>query len=350
MLTAVYVFSFSLVISLFLTPIVRRWAIRRGILERPDPRKIQRRQKIPYLGGISVFWAFFGGLALAALSQRSFRVIENYRFLGVLLGGIIIAVLGVYDDWYGVKAKVKLLFQVIAAIVLVSFGFVINKVSGPFGGAVYLGIFSVPITIIWIVGLTNAINLLDGLDGLSSGVVALVSFVLFLAAAKTGGSPNVIILTVALMGATLGFLPYNFYPARIFLGDTGSLFLGFILAAITIEGWHKGTAAISLMVPLTAMALPLIDTGLAVFRRLLSHQKIFKPDKSHIHHRLMLLVPEQSQRSVVLRLYFLTACYGMIALSFTDPEMKGSFAVIALILVILVTVNWIKNLRIFHGS
>jgi len=350
MLTATLVFSYSLVISLFLTPIVRRWAVKRGILERPDPRKIQRKQRIPYLGGVAVFWAFFGGLALAAVSNRALWVVENYRFLGVLFGGTIIAVLGVYDDWYEAKAKTKLIFQILAAFILVSFGFVIDKISTPFGGAIYLGIFSLPLTILWIVGLTNAINLLDGLDGLASGVVTIVCFVLFLTSAKMGGNPNIPILTMALIGACLGFLPYNFYPAKIFLGDTGSLFLGFILAAITSEGWHKGTATISLMVPLAAMALPLIDTSLAIIRRLLSHQKIFKPDKSHIHHRLMLLVPEKNQRSVVLRLYFLTACYGMIAFSFTDPKMKGAFAVITLILISWVTVNWIKNLRMFDGS
>ncbi len=340
-------FVFSLMISLVLTPVVRRWAIKRGILERPDPRKIQRKERIPYLGGIAVFWAFFGGLALAAVSNRSFWVVENYRFLGIVFGGTIIAVLGVYDDWHGATPKMKLLFQFLAAVEVMFFGFIIDKVTSPLGGILYLGWWGIPVTIFWIIGLTNAINLLDGLDGLASGVVSIVSLTLFVAAVKSNGDPYLPVLTICLIGALLGFLRYNFYPAKIFLGDTGSLFLGFILAVITIEGWHKGTATISLMVPLIAMALPLLDTSLAIIRRLLSHRKIFSPDKSHVHHRLMLLVPEQNQRVVVVQLYFLTICYGMIALAFADPKMNGIYAVIALVVVSLVTLNWINKLRMF---
>jgi UDP-GlcNAc:undecaprenyl-phosphate GlcNAc-1-phosphate transferase len=186
--------------------------------------------------------------------------------------------------------------------------------------------------------MTNAINLLDGLDGLAAGVSAIASFFMFLSAVD---QHNYIIafLSFALCGACIGFLPFNFYPARIFMGNPGSMFLGFILAAISIRSFQKSTTAITLFIPVIALGVPIIDTTLAIVRRLAKKKRIFQADKEHIHHKI--LFREESQRRAVLSLYFLSACFGMIALSFRG--IKGVYAIVALIVVILVTFKWMKD-------
>jgi len=218
--------------------------------------------------------------------------------------------LGIYDDKKGAKAPVKFAVQIIAALVLLAFGYDIEKVTNPLGGQILVGWWGIPILVLWIVLLTNAINLIDGLDGLACGVAAIAGSILFFAAFSEGAF--VPILAVALSGACLGFLRYNFYPARIFLGDTGSLFLGFVLAAISIQGSFKTTAGMALALPLVVLLVPLADTVVAFFRRLFSGRHPFAADQRHVHHRLLAMGYSQAQ--AVFLIYALQINLGIIAL------------------------------------
>ena len=268
-------------------------------------------RSVPLLGGISIFIAFAVSISLAFLLSRR-RLLGGYdtHFLGLVLGSAAILSLGVYDDIKGVKAPVKLLVQMGAAVILIVCGYNMEVITNPFGGQIQIGIWGIPLTILWIVGLTNAINLLDGLDGLACGVSGIAGLILFFS--SLNGPPFMPIIAIGLVGACLGFLRYNFYPARIFLGDTGSLLLGFILAAISIQSSFKTTTGIALVLPLIALLLPIADTMITFFRRIIHKQHPFRGDRLHLHHRLMAL--GYSQKQVVGMLYLLTINLGMIAL------------------------------------
>ncbi|MFH1458946.1 MAG: MraY family glycosyltransferase [Candidatus Omnitrophota bacterium] len=242
------------------------------------------------------------------------------------------------DDIFDLNAYLKLMIQIGIALILINFGFEISIISKPTGDGLPLGILSGVITIIWIVGLINAINLLDGLDGLAAGVSGIALFFLFLAAVGMQNEP-VAIMALCLLGAILGFLPYNFYPAKIFMGNTGSMFIGLVLAVIALAGFQKRTTVFTLFVPLMAVAVPIIDTFLSIFRRILKGKPIFKADREHIHHQLF--KTEKSQTQAVLSLYFFTFCYGLIALSFSS--FTGIYAIIALVIVALATYKWLKE-------
>ena len=222
----------------------------------------------------------------------------------------MILALGAWDDWKGVKAPVKLLVQFLAAGVLVACGYRMDLVSTPFGGQISLGAWGSALVIFWVVGVTNAFNLLDGLDGLAAGVTVIAGLTIFLISA--GGPPFVPVISLALAAAALGFLPYNRYPARIFLGDTGSLFAGFILAAVSVEGSFKTATGIALMVPLVALAVPLADTGAAFIRRAVRGKNPLKGDRSHVHHFLLAL--GYSPRQAVRLLCLISLDLGMTAL------------------------------------
>jgi UDP-GlcNAc:undecaprenyl-phosphate GlcNAc-1-phosphate transferase len=194
--------------------------------------------------------------------------------------------LGIYDDIQGAHAGKKLIVQTSAAVILFFFGFEIQRISNPFGSAIHLGWLSLPITIFWLVGLSNAFNLIDGIDGLASGVAFFATSTL-LAVALFLGNILPSLFTAALAGATLGFLRYNFNPARIFMGDSGSLFLGFTIAAISIHGSEKAHAAVAILIPVVALGLPIMDTLLAIARRVYRGLPIPTADKEHIHHKLI---------------------------------------------------------------
>lgn len=330
-------FFVSAVTVLIATPIVRRLALKFGVVDRPGGRKIHRKN-MPTLGGLAIAVGFFAGTAVAFYAIPGAMDRFLLKFAGLCVGSAIIILLGVVDDVKGLKAKFKLSIQIIAAAVLISCGYTVEAVTVPFVGKVYLGVFGAIFSALWIVGITNAINLLDGLDGLAAGVSAIVSFFIFLAAVDLH-EYVVAFLALTMTGACAGFLPYNFYPARIFMGNPGSMFLGFVLSAISIVTFQKSRTIITLFVPIIALGIPIIDTFLAIARRIYKKRHIFQPDKEHIHHKL--LFREESQRRVVLTLYFLSTCFGMIALSFRG--IKGVYAIIALVIVVLVTLKWIKD-------
>jgi UDP-GlcNAc:undecaprenyl-phosphate GlcNAc-1-phosphate transferase len=219
----------------------------------------------------------------------------SQQVMGLLIGSTVIVAVGILDDLYQLAAKVKLVGQIVAAATLLFFDIRIDWVMNPFSGElIYFEWLAIPITIFWIVGLTNTVNLIDGLDGLAAGVSTIAALSIFFIAADMGNMV-VAMLLVSLAGSAIGFLRYNMNPARVFMGDTGSMFLGYVLAAVSIIGAVKSAATIALIVPIVALGLPILDTAFAILRRKLSGEPIFKPDKGHLHHRLLAMGLSQKQ-------------------------------------------------------
>lgn len=324
----VVAFIAALVVSICTTPFVKKLAIRVGAIDIPkDDRRVHTRP-IPRLGGLSIYLAF----TIAVLLLVPFST----KLIGILSGATLIVVLGFIDDIKPLPAKVKLVFQFIAAIVLVTSGVKVEWVTNPFDkidGMFHLGVFSAPVTIFWIVGVTNTLNLIDGLDGLAAGVASIASLSLLIVSIINGHT-TVVVMTAALAGASLGFLPYNFNPAKIFMGDAGSTFLGFILAAISIEGAIKGATALAIGIPLLVLGLPIFDTAFAILRRLANGKPIMQADKGHLHHRLLAM--GLSQRQAVFTLYAISAFLGVGAIVLTQGNPVKSNAVLGFVVVTVI--------------
>jgi UDP-GlcNAc:undecaprenyl-phosphate GlcNAc-1-phosphate transferase len=326
-------------IAFVATPLVGRLALAVGAVDRPNARTVSQRARMPLLGGLAVALAFVLGLAVALLGFGGYGV-PSERVRGLLLGGAIMLIVGIWDDRFGMKAWPKFAFQILAAAVAISHGFQISTLADP----VTLEVVELPVwigwsaSVLWIVGITNSLNLLDGLDGLATGVAAIIGATLAVIALQSG-QPFGVCIGVALVGALLGFLPHNFSPARIFLGDTGSLFVGFTLSLMALEGYRR-ISLLTFVVPLLALAVPILDTALSIVRRIRLRTPIFTADRLHLHHRL--LDSEGSIRSAVLQFYFLTAAFCLIALSFT--RLQGYVAALFLAMVIGLTVRLLWNL------
>lgn len=320
---SIYGFPFMLAmfVSYVLTPYIKQLAFKIGAVDRPDNRKVHKKI-MPRLGGLAIYIAFMIGCV------ASMEI--TWDIFGILLGGTLIVALGVADDVYQLPAKVKLLGQIAAACVLVIFDIRIEWVNNPLGGYFYLDMLSIPFTIFWVISFTNVVNLIDGLDGLAAGVSAIASLTVILVSVQMGYF-HVAILTAALAGAIIGFIRYNFNPATIFMGDTGSMFIGYMLAAISVYGAVKTAATIALIVPAIALGLPILDTAFAIMRRYVNGRPIFQPDKGHLHHRL--LATGMSHKETVLFMYGITAvlCIGAVLWA----EMDGFYA--ALIIAVIMT-------------
>jgi UDP-GlcNAc:undecaprenyl-phosphate GlcNAc-1-phosphate transferase len=299
----------TLAMTLLATPVVMALARRIGALDRPGPRRVHQ-NAVPTLGGLAIAAAVLGVAWMARVLPGPARELDPRPLLGLTLAALPILALGVRDDIAGVTPWVKLAVQACAAAVLVLFGYGIPLVSNPFGAPLALGWLSVPLTLLWVVVVVNAINLIDGLDGLASGVVLFAAAALWWVA-RTHGDFYVMFFAALLIGATLGFLRYNFPPARMFMGDTGSQFLGLTLAAVSLLQNRKGTATLTLLLPLVAMGLPIADSVLAFVRRLLGGRPVFRADTGHIHHRLLRL--GLSPRGAVLSLWYLCIYLGAMA-------------------------------------
>jgi len=299
-------FAVSLVISYFMTPPVKDFAEHVGAIDVPKDDRRVHDHPIPRMGGLAIFLGF-------VLSLLIF-VPMDMKVMGLLLGALIIAVVGGVDDITPLSPSAKLLAQFIAALVCIRCGIVFDAISNPnvFSEQTYIeiGLLSYPLTVFWIVGCTNAVNLIDGLDGLAVGVSA-ISSVTMLVVSLLVADPVVSIILAALTGACLGFMPYNFNPAKIFMGDVGSQFLGFVLGVAAIMGLFKLQAIITFVVPLLALAVPLADTTFAFVRRILKGQSPFHADKGHFHHRLM--ATGLSQKQTVAVLYGVSAIMGLVA-------------------------------------
>jgi UDP-GlcNAc:undecaprenyl-phosphate GlcNAc-1-phosphate transferase len=325
------------------TPVVSRVAQALEVIDRPNERKVNQRQNIPLLGGIAVALGFFVGVAVAV---AFFTEGDPYRghLEGLFLGALLILTMGAFDDRFTLGPKTKLAVQIVAAAIAVSYGFQIRHVTDPVTWTAWMmpAWLMAFVSILWIVGVTNAMNLIDGLDGLCTGVAAIIGVTLTIICWQAGETLGVVV-GATFVGALLGFLPHNFLPARIFLGDTGALFIGFVLSLIAIEGYRQGSV-LTFVVPILALAVPIMDVSLSVLRRLRKHSAVMQADRAHMHHRL--LESEGSQRSAVLALYFLTACFCVIALSFT--RLQGYAAIGFLLAVLILTFRLLRNLGFFH--
>jgi UDP-GlcNAc:undecaprenyl-phosphate GlcNAc-1-phosphate transferase len=301
-------------VSAILTPLLIRWARRRGFYDAPGTRKIHARP-VPRLGGIAIAIAFFVPVSvLLMLDAGASTVLRRAgdHVMGMYIGGALILALGLYDDLKGTGAPQKLAVQLLIALLMYAMGYQIEAISNPFGGgSISLGILACPITVLWFIGVINAVNLIDGLDGLAAGLAFIAVTTLF-AIAIMDGKDLAAIFCASLGGALLGFLFFNFNPARIFMGDTGSLFLGFILACFSITTSSKGPTTVALVVPALALGLPIMDTMLAMGRRIQAGRSPFSSDREHIHHKL--LHAGLSHRQAVLILYGVAGVLGASAL------------------------------------
>lgn len=301
----------ALLAALVLTPLVRVLARRQGLLDKPDERKVHP-VAIPRLGGIAIAAAFYLGLAAALLvsSPGPNRLVEADQLVAVLMGAALIVCIGIVDDLFGMRARVKLSAQVSIAIVVGLLGLALEHLDGPWG-RISLGIWSIPATVIWFVLVMNAINLIDGLDGLASGVVLIAMGAMYLVAVRIGIPLPLAAVLGAVAGAVLGFLPFNLFPASIIMGDTGSILLGFLVAAAGITITQSGAPAAAPWVPAIVLAVPLLDTAWAITRRAMAGSPIFAPDRKHVHHRL--LAAGLSQRNAMLILWVISAAFGITA-------------------------------------
>ncbi len=334
----------SMAVAAVATPMVSRIALAIGAIDRPNERKVSERANIPLWGGLAVALGFFVGLGSALLLVPGG---ETYRshLEAMLVGGMLVLAVGAWDDRWTIRPLAKLAVQLFAAAVAISFGYQIDHITDPISRTVYdlPTWLSWTVTTVWIVIVTNSINLIDGLDGLCTGVSAIIAATLTVIAWQGGHLPGVVI-GVALVGALLGFLPYNFPPAKIFVGDTGALFIGYTLSILALEGYQRVTV-ITFIVPLLALAVPLLDTGLSILRRIRRRSNPMQADRQHIHHRL-LLEHEGSHRPAVLSIYFLTACFCVIAVSFT--RLEGYAAIVFLVVILLLTLRILRNLGFFE--
>ena len=334
-------FLFAAVVAAAATPIVSRLALTVGAIDRPNQRKISRRENMPLLGGIAVAIGLFVGLAVAVIGMAETDFSGHLE--AYVLGGTLLLAVGAIDDRWSVKALPKLIVQIVAAAVAIGFGFQVDHLTDPVSRTVWTfpTWLSWIVTVAWIVGVTNAMNFMDGLDGLCTGIGLIIAATLTFIAWQSG-VPTGVAMGLVISGALVGFLPHNFPPARIFLGDTGAYFIGYSLSLLALEGYQKVTV-LTFLVPLLALAVPIIDTALSVLRRVSHRMNPMDADRSHMHHRL--LESEGDVRSTVLSIYFLTACFCTIAVSFT--RLEGWVAILFLAAVALLTLRLLRNLGFF---
>ena len=317
-------------VSFLMCPLVKSFAYKIGAIDVPKDNRRMHKKPVPRLGGLAIFLGFIVSMLLF--------VKVDHQLQGILLGASIIVVLGVVDDMSPLRAYFKFCVQIFAALVAVFHGVVIQTLSNPnvFAESPYwdLGWLSIPITVLWIVGITNAVNLIDGLDGLACGV-STISAISMLVIALLVSESDVALVMAALVGACLGFMPYNKNPAKMFMGDTGSTFLGYILATISIQGLFKYYAIVSFAVPFLILGLPMFDTLFAIIRRLAHGQNPMAPDRGHIHHRLIDMGLNQKQ--AVATLYVISAILGLSAVVLTTGgEQKAMLLFLALCIVAVV--------------
>ena len=329
--TIIAAFAVAAVLSYFFTPPVKNYAHKVGAIDVPKDARRMHKKPIPRLGGLAIYGGFLCSILIFGQLDET--------MLCVLLGAAIIVALGIFDDVLALGAKLKFVVQIVAAAIPVCIGDLqiglftnLNPLSDtPF---VHLGILAVPVTIIWIVGITNAVNLIDGLDGLAVGVSSIAAITMLAVALLTGNMP-IAITMAALAGACIGFMPYNLNPAKIFMGDTGSTFLGYMLATVSIMGLFKFYAVISFAVPFLILGLPIFDTANAIIRRVAAGRSPMSPDRGHVHHKLIDMGFNQKQAVAIL--YAISATLGLTAVVLTSSgEVKAIVLLLAVLAAILV--------------
>ncbi|HEX5630917.1 MAG TPA: MraY family glycosyltransferase [Acidimicrobiia bacterium] len=306
---SVFLVGSAFVLALALTPIVMAAARRIGAVDQPGPRRIHK-VPIPTSGGFAMFVVVLGVVWGARLFSGAARALDTRPLTGITIASAIVVALGLVDDLRPLKRSVKLAAEAVAAWVLYMFGLGIPLVTNPFGEPLETGFLNLPLTIIWVLVVVNAINNIDGVDGLAAGAVLIASVTLWYVG-RTNGDFYVMFIASAVIGSTAGFLRYNYPPAKVFMGDTGSQFLGLLLAAVALLENRKGATAITLLFPLMAMTVPIADGAITFFHRALGGMPVLGPDNEHVHHRLRRI--GLSDRHVVMVLWFLCAYCGMLA-------------------------------------
>lgn len=318
-------------VSIGFTPIARKLAFKYNACAIPNHRTIHK-GIIPQLGGIPIFVAFLVGLVIVYFfTDATFGPLKR-EALVFLFGASLILVLGIYDDIKGANAYQKFSIQLLASIIVISFGYKVEAVVNPFGEPVSLGMFSIPFTILWIVGISNAINLIDGLDGLAAGIGLGASLVMLGISLYFGNILSAFPAAI-LAGGIAGFLIFNFNPAKIFLGDSGSLLIGFLLACFSINGTFRSDSAVAIYIPMVVLGIPIVDTLLAMLRRLRKGIHLFQADKEHIHHRLLQI--GLSHKQAVLFLHGVSLLWGLVGFGMMVIEFQYS---VFFLLVILISI------------
>ena len=333
----------ALVISFLMTPVVKTFAYKVGAIDVPKDERRMHKVPIPRLGGLAIFIGFMVSILLFV------DIRGNQQMQSILLGAVVIVVLGVVDDIMALPALLKFVVQIVAALIPATHGVRILAFSNPniFSDNLYwvLGSLSIPVTVLWIVAITNSVNLIDGLDGLANGVSA-ISATTMLVIAMMASEAQVAVVMAALVGASVGFMPYNLNPAKMFMGDTGATFLGYILATMSIQGLFKYYAVISFVVPFLILGLPIFDTAFAFIRRIAHGQSPMHADRSHIHHRLIDMGLNQKQ--AVATLYVIFAILGLSAVVLTTGgEQKAMllFAALCIVAVVAARVVFPKEVK-----
>ncbi len=309
--------------SVLITPLVKKLAFLIGATDRPSQRKVHQ-FVMPRLGGLAIYLSFLLGIfIMKPLSPNSYAI---------LLGSAIMVLIGFFDDLFELSARLKLMGQLAAAVSVVLLGDVqVMFLNLPFGARVEFGYFSIPFTIFWIIGITNAINLIDGLDGLAAGVSS-IALITISGMAILMSNIYVVMVSSILLASTLGFLIYNFHPAKIFMGDTGALFLGFMISVLSLLG-YKNVTFISFIVPVIILGVPISDTFFAILRRVINKKPLSAPDKSHLHHCMLRL--GFTHRQTVLIIYAMAAFFGLAAVIYSQAKLWGSFLLIGVLILIM---------------
>lgn len=328
--------SITFIISLITVPLVKKIANHVGALDIPNERKVHKKP-MPRMGGLAIYFAFLIGYIL--FGQISVKMIS------VLIGSFIIILTGIMDDIKPISAKTKLIGQILASLVVVFYGNIILKDISAFGIYIDFGIFAYPITILFIISCINCLNLIDGLDGLAAGISSIFFLTVGIITFIRGEFGLPYELTFILLGASLGFLVHNFNPASIFMGDTGSMFLGFIIAVITLLGF-KNVMMSSIIIPLLILAIPILDTLFAIIRRKLKGESISKPDKFHIHHQL--LNRNFSQKATVLIIYAINVLFSLASIVYILKNRELGYIIYGILLIIFVTFIMKTNIIIEH--
>ncbi len=334
-------FAVAAFITIILTPPSAKFAKRIGAIDVPDGVRKFHGRNIPYGGGLAMFSAFFISLVLAHFTHGFAEGIYRGKLIGIFLASLLMLVVGLMDDVKPIRARTKFLFQIVAALILVAFGYRINYITG-LNGFINFDFWAIPITILWIVGITNTLNLIDGLDGLAAGIAAIACTTIFVISFITGNTGSALLAAI-LAGSCVGFLPQNFNPAKVFMGDAGSYFIGIVISVISMEGGLKSATFLTIIVPILAIGIPIFDTAFAIIRRTISGKPIGEPDRGHIHHRFLDF--GFGQRRAVVTMYFINAVFGMGAVSFINGDWPYGimFFVVAFFMMILPSFNRVQG-------
>lgn len=331
-----FIILITFVVSVIVTPLTIKFAVKYGFVDVPKDSRRVHAKPMPRIGGVAIVTSMFFGLGIYSLITMNIPSITlNNKFIGYVIGALIISVMGFIDDAFNLRARYKFIFQLIAATVVYFYGVSIAGIKIPFiyTNLIDFGFLSFPITLIWVIGVTNAVNLIDGLDGLADGISAISATALLTIFIATSSSLEAIVITAVLVGATLGFLPYNFNPAKTFMGDVGSNFLGFTLAVVSILGFAKGYTLIAIIAPILTLGVPIFDTLFAMVRRFLAGKPMLSPDGGHVHHRL--LKRGFNQRQAVLTLYTITSVLCIVAVTIISAD------IYKLVLLIFATITFV---------